>query len=281
MSRVIVLCAALVIAFAAFITYSLVISDVPTPEYRVIKSAGPIEIRRYPKVLVAEVEVQGSQKQAIGEGFKLLADYIFGNNLSTQTIDMTAPVTQGEKVAMTAPVQQTQLENNRWVIQFFMPPSFTKETLPTPNNEQVKISERPGLNLISIRFSGMASASNFNKHQKKLEAYIEKEDIDVAQGPIYAYYNPPWTFPWLKRNEIHFILKETRANETSTQSNQDKEPVSPQIKDDLPKADESAQEPQTPRADSIQELVGDGYQDTQQAGERPSQRQNDATDESN
>ena len=85
-----------------------VMSDVEKPDYKVIQSGQNIEIRQYEPMIIAEVEVDGKREDAIGDGFRLLADYIFGNNTVQQVISMTAPVQQKEnqKIAMTAPVQQ-------------------------------------------------------------------------------------------------------------------------------------------------------------------------------
>ena len=59
-------------------------------------------------MIVAETGSHGERDKAISEGFRTIADYIFGNNLSSQKVAMTAPVTQqaSEKIAMTAPVTQ-------------------------------------------------------------------------------------------------------------------------------------------------------------------------------
>ena len=85
-----------------------VLSDVEKPDYKVIQSEQNIEIRQYEPMIIAEVEVDGKREDAIGDGFRLLADYIFGNNTVQQVISMTAPVQQKEnqKIAMTAPVQR-------------------------------------------------------------------------------------------------------------------------------------------------------------------------------
>jgi hypothetical protein len=49
----------------------------PGPEYRVLSSDGDLEIRAYPEIVVAETVVRGPRKEALREGFRILADYIF------------------------------------------------------------------------------------------------------------------------------------------------------------------------------------------------------------
>ena len=91
-----------------------VMSNVEKPDYKVIKSEQNIEIRQYDPMIIAEVEVKGKREDAISKGFRLLADYIFGNNTLGKDISMTAPVQQKEnlKIAMTAPVQQKLTGNS-------------------------------------------------------------------------------------------------------------------------------------------------------------------------
>ena len=79
------------------------------PDYQVIDSYKDFEVRRYSPYLVAEVDVSGDFSEAGNNAFRILADYIFGNNASASKMAMTAPVEsrsaeRGEKMAMTAPV---------------------------------------------------------------------------------------------------------------------------------------------------------------------------------
>lgn len=119
-----------------------IVSNVEQPKYHVVESSGNIEIRDYAPMIVAEAEVAGDRRDAIGKGFRIIADYIFGNNTSAQKVRMTAPVTQqgSEKIAMTAPVTQ-QGDGNIWRVRFVMPSSYTIETLPKPNNLAVNLKE--------------------------------------------------------------------------------------------------------------------------------------------
>ena len=101
-----------------------IVSNVEQPEYKVAQSCGNIEIRDYAPMIVAEAEVTGERREAIGKGFRLIADYIFGNNTASKKVAMTAPVTQqaSEKIAMTTPVTQ-QGEGNSWNCLLYTSPS--------------------------------------------------------------------------------------------------------------------------------------------------------------
>lgn len=133
-----------------------ILSNVEQPEYNVVESSGSIEIRDYKPMIVAEVQVSGDRGEAIGKGFRIIADYIFGNNTAAQKVPMTAPATQQgrEKIAMTAPVTQHG-GGNGWTVRFVMPASYTIKTLPKPNNPAVSLKEIGAKRFAVIRFSGM------------------------------------------------------------------------------------------------------------------------------
>jgi hypothetical protein len=154
-------------------------------------------------MVIAEVEVSGERKLAINEGFKLLADYIFGNNTSNHKMDMTAPVTNeiSEKMSMTAPVMQEQQIDN-WKVRFVMPKKYSFGTLPKPNSKEVILISVPAKRFAVIRFSGLANDESIKQHTEDLKAYILAENLKPVGGAVLAFYNPPWTIPFLRRNEV-------------------------------------------------------------------------------
>ena len=180
-----------------------VMSDVETPNYEIVKSQGAIEVRQYDPLIIAQVQMSGEREEATGDGFRLLADYIFGNNIANQDIAMTAPVEQQQntKIAMTAPVQQ-QSTGDDWEVSFVMPSEYTMKTLPKPVNERVVLKEIPAKTFVAITFSGTNSDENVKAHEKILLEYVEANDLSVISTPKYAFYNPPWTLPPMRRNEV-------------------------------------------------------------------------------
>ena len=178
-------------------------SDVEKPDYKVIQSEQNIEIRHYEPMIIAEVEVEGKREDAIRDGFRLIADYIFGNNKVKLDIAMTSPVQQQEsqKIAMTAPVQQ-QSTGRSWQISFVMPSRYSMESLPEPNNDRVRLKEIPTKKFGVIEFSGTNSNENVTKHENQLMNYIEANQIKIIGSPKYAFYNAPWTLPFMRRNEV-------------------------------------------------------------------------------
>lgn len=173
------------------------------PDYKLVACKENIEIRDYSPMILAEVETGGERKEAIKEGFKILADYIFGNNTSNFKFPPTLPLkTQlGEKIAMTAPVIQEKYLD-KWKVRFFMPKRYTLETLPKPNCSFVHLISLPPKRFAVIRFSGRSTDKDISRHTKKLKAYILSENLTPIGEVILAFYNPPWTLPVLRRNEI-------------------------------------------------------------------------------
>ena len=180
-----------------------IMSDVEQAKYEVVESQGDIQIRDYAPMVVAQAEVSGERKEAINQGFRIIADYIFGNNVTKQSVSMTAPVIQqpNEKIAMTAPVTQ-QGHGNSWKVQFVMPANYTLDTLPKPNNSSVKFEEVPSKRFAVIRFSGMADEENLMENTNELQTFIKTKNLNVLSNATYAFFNPPWTLPFLRRNEV-------------------------------------------------------------------------------
>jgi SOUL heme-binding protein len=180
-----------------------IVSNVENPEYKVAERSGNIEIRDYEPMIVAETEVTGERREAISKGFRIIADYIFGNNTASEKVAMTAPVTQqgSEKIAMTAPVTQ-QGDGNSWRVRFVMPSKYTMDTLPKPNNPAVVLQEIPAKRFAAICFSGTSRQDNLKRYTKKLNDFLRAKNLTPLSAPTYAFYNPPWTLPFLRRNEV-------------------------------------------------------------------------------
>lgn len=190
-------------AILAAILWGPIVSNVEQAKYDVVETHGSIEIRDYAPMIVAEVSVTGDREKAISDGFRMIADYIFGNNISSQEVAMTAPVIQqaSETIAMTAPVTQ-QGGGEDWVVRFVMPSDYTMQTLPKPNNPDVRLNEIAEKRFAVIRFSGLARPKSLEKHTRELEAFIQARNLQTHSGAIYAFFNPPWTLPFLRRNEV-------------------------------------------------------------------------------
>jgi hypothetical protein len=180
-------------------------SRVEQPEYKIEAFDGSIEIRSYGPMIAAEAVVEGERKAAINEGFRLIAAYIFGANKPNTKIAMTTPVQQQKQtIAMTAPVTQ-QGSGNAWTVRFIMPKSWTMETLPTPTDARVNLRSIPGRRFIAVTFSGLATNEAIAKHTDALRRYAADHKLSRGE-PLLAFYNPPWTLPFFRRNEVMLEL---------------------------------------------------------------------------
>jgi len=177
------------IVILAAVLWGPLMSNVEQAKYDVIETHGSIEIREYTPMIVAEVSVSGDREKAISDGFRMIADYIFGNNISSQKVAMTAPVTQ-------------QGSKADWVVRFVMPSGYTMQMLPKANNPEVSLKEITGKRFAVIRFSGLAKSKSLEKHTKELKAFIQAQNLLAVSKATYAFFNPPWTLPFLRRNEV-------------------------------------------------------------------------------
>lgn len=184
------------------------------PSFTVVIDDGAFQVRQYPALLIAETRVGGDRRDASGEGFKILAGYIFGGNTRRQKIAMTAPVVQSqptsEKIAMTAPVSQTAV-GNEWIVRFTMPSGYTMETLPKPNDPRVELSLTPAVRMAVIRFSGWTNDQDFKRKNAELEQWMSKRGHKATGPASLAQYNPPWTIGPLRRNEVMVPIEAPNA----------------------------------------------------------------------
>jgi hypothetical protein len=189
------------------------------PKFESLRKEDNLEIRRYVPVIVAEALVDGDMDTASSRGFQLIAGYIFGNN---ERIAMTAPVvaepqSSAEKIAMTTPVsiEPQNAEGSkmagaqRWRVHFVMPSQYTLATLPKPLNPQVQLREVPAKTFAALTYSGINTENTAQEKTEQLLNWLKMQKIETIGKPQLARYNPPWTLPFLRRNEI---LQEIKAN---------------------------------------------------------------------
>jgi effector-binding domain-containing protein len=180
---------------------------VEEPRFKVELKKEAYEVRLYEPVLVAETRVNTDFEQAGNSAFRILADYIFGNNLSKSKIAMTAPVSQSssEKIAMTAPVNLSK-DKDSYLVQFTMPEKYTLDTLPKPIDERVSIRQIPARKVAVFRYSGSWSESRYNEKLQIFTKELEKDNMKTKGEPVFARFNSPFSLWFLRRNEIWIDL---------------------------------------------------------------------------
>ena len=178
------------------------------PKFEVIEQDGDYQVRLYAPKIIAEVLIDGDLDEASSKGFRLIAAYIFGENTSAkgeaEKIAMTAPVTTApspEKIAMTAPVTMAAA-GNQYRMFFVMPSSYTMATLPKPNNAKVSLREVLTQKAAVLQFSWLAGEEKVAEKTALLQQWIKNKGLQATAPAQLARYNPPWTLPFLRRNEI-------------------------------------------------------------------------------
>lgn len=180
-------------------------SSVEEAAYQVLSQDDKFELRAYDSLLVAETRVDAGFKQAGNIAFRRLFGYISGDNTAKQKIAMTAPVIadagQSEEIRMTAPVIG-ESDGDSWRYRFVLPASYTLETAPAPQDEKVTIKAVPVKTVAVLRFSGLVSQDDIDLRSGQLADWMLANDLEAASQPRWAGYNPPWTLPFLRRNEV-------------------------------------------------------------------------------
>lgn len=176
------------------------------PKYDILETRSWYELREYRDYIVAQVEVEWDREEAVNQGFRTLAGYIFGWNQAKESISMTAPVNDIEKssvnISMTAPVNDIETSKNIHLVQFVLPSKYTLKTLPIPNDERVQLKKVDWYTAAAISYTMWATQERVEKYKKKLKDYVESDKLRIVKNPISAQYNPPLSFPLLRRNEI-------------------------------------------------------------------------------
>jgi DNA gyrase inhibitor GyrI len=180
---------------------------IESPRYQTVHEDKKFEIREYEDYVVAEVEIDGNFNSALRKGFKVLADYIFGNNASKSRINMTAPVTQqasaGERIEMTAPVTSTPVaEGKTYRIAFSMPSKYTLENLPQPLSREISFRNVARHKVAALRFSGNLNSRLATSKAEELEIWLHENKYSKKSNFVFAQYNPPWIPGPFRRNEI-------------------------------------------------------------------------------
>jgi hypothetical protein len=158
-------------------------------KYSIIKKYKDFEIRFYPSATIATINSDSkTYRDLSGPGFRKLAGYIFGGNEAKTKISMTSPV-------------QMDINDSVSTMSFVMPSAYTKETLPKPNDTNVRIKNTEDEYVAVIRFGGYASDEDLKFYSEKLQNLLKENGITSYGNYRFLGYNPPFQFIG-RRNEI-------------------------------------------------------------------------------
>jgi hypothetical protein len=200
------------------------VKDIEEPKYEILKKSESLEIRSYSPYLVADVDVKGEHRDAMNKGFRILAGYIFGGNNGDNSIPMTAPVLSSQKseasgpesitIPMTAPVLQSE-SGGLHTISFVMPSTYTLETLPQPKTPAIRFREVPNRTVAVLSFNGFASEVSVSEKKREFAEALAAKELKPISEVQLAQYDPPWSPPWMRRNELIVEITSTMVDSES------------------------------------------------------------------
>eukprot|EP00300_Choanocystis_sp_HF-7_P000670 c10553_g1_i2.p1 GENE.c10553_g1_i2~~c10553_g1_i2.p1 ORF type:complete len:206 (+),score=24.80 c10553_g1_i2:50-667(+) len=192
---------------------------VAQPAFEVLAQTAHYQVRRYSALIVAETQMKGDTKQANNEAFLRLARYIGvfgvpenqGPSQAPEKIAMTAPVTNSASaIPMTAPVINDTIGES---MAFVLPADLTLETAPKPTNPLVHLREQPGQDVAVFTYTWTTNTEDaLHRVPGFVEQLLPEHRAHVKIGPDGSVawtlnrYNPPFTLPFLKTNEVWITL---------------------------------------------------------------------------
>jgi hypothetical protein len=179
------------------------------PSHQTEGRVGNLEVRRYAPVVVAETTLAGADwDEALSNGFRRLADYISGKNAERAHIELTPPVhaaqngkISGETIAMTTPVAVAEHAGG-YTVMFMMPEGRTLESLPVPLDGRIQMRRLPARRVAVLRFTGSYAWEPVRAKMRALLAKVAQAGWHTEGEVHFGGYDPPWTLPFLRRNEV-------------------------------------------------------------------------------
>ncbi|EWM28188.1 soul heme-binding protein [Nannochloropsis gaditana] len=182
-----------------------------TPSFQVLHEGHGYEIREYDPYTVAYTEMGSSDAKAgstsagpvlgsptmTGGAFNTLAGYIFGANEAKTNMAMTTPV----EIRKDA---QHRGAGEAYSMRFIMASPYTTETAPRPMDSKVRLTTTARERLAAREFAGFATEGEVQRQLISLLSLLDRDGVTVVDPASYRIfqYNPPYTLPWLRRNEI-------------------------------------------------------------------------------
>jgi len=170
--------------------------NVKVAPYEVIETDGAFEMRHYERLVLASTDTTDGMDSVSAPFYKLFK-YISGKNSKTQ------------KIAMTAPVFMDQSGQTTEAMSFVLPEGFSLATAPPPSDPAVKLTELSDYTVVTMSFSGFLNQKSISTHRNLLQNWIADRGLKIIGKAKAAGYNPPFTLPFLRRNEILIPVKKT------------------------------------------------------------------------
>ena len=183
---------ALIVTVATLTTLAVVVgcrtsrNAYATAPFKRVRASGKFELRDYPKLTLVETPMIDADGNA---GFGRLFRYITGRNEGAQ------------KIAMTTPVFMSGDENHT-AMAFVMPAGLKTDQVPKPTEKSITVREVPADRFAVLCFRGGRNSKNEAEALAQLKTWMAAEGLSVLSPPVFAYFDPPWTPSFLRRNEV-------------------------------------------------------------------------------
>jgi len=164
----------------------------PEPPYEVEGRRGPLELRRYPAMQIAETVLDEHWEEALEDGFERLAAFIFGENREARKVSMTTPVLGSGDV-------------RGFHVAFIVPEGITP---PEPVDPRIRVKTLASRRVAVLRFAGRRDAETIRARKEELAHALVLHGLRPRGEATFAGYDPPWTLPLLRRNELWVELED-------------------------------------------------------------------------
>jgi hypothetical protein len=164
--------------------------------YKVVRAEGRFELRDYPALVVVETPLSPDGSDANGS-FNRLFRFISGANEA------------GQKIPMTTPVFMSREASNA-TMAFVMPAKLKPHEVPGPNDAKVRARQLEEGRFAVLRFRGARNETNEARALQELQARMLAEGLTALSAPVFSYFDPPWTPPPLRRNEVMLRTQQAR-----------------------------------------------------------------------
>lgn len=192
----------------------MTVPDLETVKFKVLTRKDQYEIREIEPYFVAETTMPGKSGfdfSGASQSFNALAEYLFGKNTTKKKMEMTTPVitsknqSDGVKMDMTTPVITTKTgDQDKWKMSFVLPSKYGAN-LPLPKDSSVTIREVSRKIVAVVSFSGFVNDEEVKQRELKLREALKNDgQFKIKEGTAVeiAQYNPPFSLPFQRRNEI-------------------------------------------------------------------------------
>jgi len=177
--------------------------------YATLFKDGNYEIRLYEPLIIAQVAAEGGYLRATRSGYQRLTDYVSGNNLTQQSVDVNPPQLVSRtkpKTELTMPYYEEYLDGV-WLTSVALPERYTPAILPKPVDESITFKALPRMRVAVITFSGYRSERLITNKANQLLQWMNQEKLTSASPARSAIFDPPLTIPGLRRHEIHISIR--------------------------------------------------------------------------